>query len=115
MADKENCGRVTRLAKRRAEEAMAAASQQRPSKKRVVLGELKNLSANVSDPKKEQRCSKPKRKVVKEVLGVKEKMVEDPAIDIDAKSDDPQMCKDYVSDIYAYLRKMEVGGPRNTI
>ncbi|XP_023644507.1 LOW QUALITY PROTEIN: cyclin-A3-3-like [Capsella rubella] len=28
--------------------------------------------------------------------------------DIDARSDDPQMCGDYVSDIYAYLRELEV-------
>ncbi|CAI9115901.1 OLC1v1016915C3 [Oldenlandia corymbosa var. corymbosa] len=111
MADKENCMRVTRLAKKRAAEAISASvKQQRPNKKRVVLGELKSLSSNVpSEPKKEQKCSKPTRKVVsKEAVEVKEKIVEDPLIDIDAQSDDPQMCKDYVSEIYGYLHRMEM-------
>ncbi|XP_027090857.2 putative cyclin-A3-1 isoform X1 [Coffea arabica] len=119
MADKENCVRVTRLAKKRAAEAMALASsqQQRPKKNRVVLGELKNLSGDVcsddSQHQKQQKC-RPKRKVKEQALEEKkEKFVvvvveEDGAIDIDAKSDDPQMCRDYVSDIYQYLHKMEM-------
>lgn len=117
MADKENCIRVTRLAKKRAVEAMAASEQQRPSKKRVVLGELKNLSSNISSiqtydfssgPQKQQK-NKNKRKA-KESLGfeVKEKKVEEAGIDVFSQSDDPQMCGAYVSDIYEYLHKMEV-------
>ncbi|KAL3505092.1 hypothetical protein ACH5RR_034933 [Cinchona calisaya] len=126
MADKENCVRVTRLAKKRAAEAMAANSQaqlqQRPSKKRVVLGEIKNLSGDVnqsseSQPLK-QKKSRPKRKVTEEAFEDKEKKVvveekeEDAAIDIDAKYDDPQMCREYVSDIYEYLHKMEMEAKR---
>ena len=52
---------------------------------------------------KEQALEEKKEKFVVVVVE------EDGAIDIDAKSDDPQMCRDYVSDIYQYLHKMEVG------
>ncbi|KAI5655228.1 hypothetical protein M9H77_32415 [Catharanthus roseus] len=124
MADKENCIRVTRLAKKRAVEAMAASEQQRPSKKRVVLGELKNLSSNISSiqtydfssgPQKQQK-NKNKRKA-KESLGfeVKEKKVEEAGIDVFSQSDDPQMCGAYVSDIYEYLHKMEMETKRRPL
>lgn len=104
--------RVTRLAKKRAAEAMAAQLQQR-SKKRVVLGEIRS-EANVGLSQiSEQQRPKPrqaKRKVLKAVgEGVTEKgKYVDNGIDIDAKSDDPQMCAAYVSEIYEYLRQMEV-------
>lgn len=119
MNDKENnILRVTRLAKKRAVESIAVTSQQqqRASKKRVVLGELKNLSGNITqslkyEPKKQQKCGH-KRKLKKEEEAFEEKekkTVEYAAMDIDANSDDPQLCRDYVSDIYDYLHEMEVG------
>ncbi|XP_059281582.1 putative cyclin-A3-1 [Lycium ferocissimum] len=100
MADnKENCnsGRVTRLAKKRAAEAMAL-KQQRPNKKRVVLGEIQNLT-NVGVKKQSKRK-------VKRAVAVEE---------VNLNDDDPQMCKAYVSDIYDYLRKMEIEEKRRPL
>ncbi|XP_060199374.1 putative cyclin-A3-1 [Lycium barbarum] len=104
MADnKENCnsGRVTRLAKKRAAEAMALKHQQRASKKRAVLGEIQNLT-NVGVKKQS------KRKVKRAVAS---KTVEE----VNLNDDDPQMCKAYVSDIYDYLRKMEIEEKRRPL
>ena len=110
MADLENNVRVTRLAKKRA--AAGPDSQQQPAtKKRVVLGELPNKS-NVpvtqeldSEPQK-LKC-RSKKKVKKAVTSnVKENAVDDS----DTKSDDPQMCSAYISDIYEYLHNLEVSG-----
>lgn len=119
MADKENCMRVTRLAKKRAAEAMSTAGvgieQQRPSKKRVVLGEVKSISTNASSNKRKDSLSEPQkqqnvknRRKVKENLQASVKKPEDVGIDVHADSNDPQMCTAYVSDIYEYLHKMEV-------
>ncbi|KAM7517022.1 hypothetical protein LguiA_006605 [Lonicera macranthoides] len=108
MADLENNVRVTRLAKKRA--AAGPDSQQQPAtKKRVVLGELPNNS-NVpvtqeldSEPRK-LKC-RSKKKLKKAVTSnVKENAVDDS----DTKSDDPQMCSAYISDIYEYLHNLEV-------
>lgn len=116
MADSENCGRVTRLAKKRAAEAMAPQQQQqqRPSKKRVVLGEIQNFS-NVgvnqingleSEPQKPKSKQQSKKKVKRSVIS---KIVEEKELKVVVDDvDDPQMCNAYVSDIYDYLRKMEV-------
>ncbi|CAH9078163.1 unnamed protein product [Cuscuta europaea] len=112
MADKENCSRVTRLAKKRAAEAMAA-EQEHHSKKRVVLGEIKN-DPNVgvnqifdnSKPKPRQQKLKTLKDVKAEKVTAVEKCQED-EVEIDAKSDDPQMCSAYVSQIYEYLRQLE--------
>lgn len=111
--------RVTRLAKKRAAEAMSTAGvgieQQRPSKKRVVLGELKSISTNVSSNQRKDSLSEPQkqkkirsRRKVKESLQETVKKPEDVGIDVNADSNDPQMCTDYVSEIYEYLHKMEV-------
>ncbi|GAB4852284.1 cyclin [Ancistrocladus abbreviatus] len=130
MADKENCIRVTRAAKKRAAEAMVSAEPQHlppVTKKRVVLGEISssvlgNCNVNVtSEPQKRKKCRPKKGKHVGAVsstaeapaAAAKEPVVEvDSAVeelrDIDAISDDPQMCPDYVSDIYDYLRNMEM-------
>jgi cyclin-A len=116
MADKENCMRVTRLAKKRAAESMAvAAEQQRPSKKRVVLGELKNFSSNISSSRTKDLTSQPQKRQkykntrkAKEGLEGRERKAEDAGIDVVSESDDPQMCVAYVSEIYEYLHRMEV-------
>ncbi|KAJ8538130.1 hypothetical protein K7X08_014670 [Anisodus acutangulus] len=94
MADKENynTSRVTRLAKKR-----AMASQQWPSKKRLVLGDISNVG------------SKFKRKVKRAVTI---KTVEE---DKEWNVDDPHMCNAYVSDIYHYLRKMEIEEKRRPL
>uniref|UniRef100_A0A5B7AQ84 Putative G2/mitotic-specific cyclin C13-1-like n=1 Tax=Davidia involucrata TaxID=16924 RepID=A0A5B7AQ84_DAVIN len=119
MADQENCVRVTRLAKKRAAEAMAPVeSQQLPTtKKRVVLGELPNFSnvaaANrdlVSEPQKPKCRTKKKMK-----KAVNEKVTTTTAPGIDAKSDDPQMCDAYVSEIYEYLHNMEMEAKRRPL
>ncbi|XP_031119652.1 putative cyclin-A3-1 isoform X2 [Ipomoea triloba] len=112
MADKENCTRVTRLSKKRAAEAMAAPLQQQ-SKKRVVLGEITsgpNVGLSQISEQQKLKPRRAKRKVLKAVAeeGVTEKgKNEDRGIYIDAKSDDPQMCAAYVSEIYEYIRQME--------
>ncbi|KAA8537813.1 hypothetical protein F0562_027607 [Nyssa sinensis] len=118
MADQENCVRVTRLAKKRAAEAMAPVeSQQLPAnKKRVVLGDLPNFSNIaasrdlVSQPPKPKCRTKRKMKKV-----VTEKVTKMTASGIDAKSDDPQMCDAYVSEIYEYLHNMEMQAKRRPL
>ncbi|GER29939.1 cyclin A-like protein [Striga asiatica] len=106
MANQENCVRVTRLAakKRAAQEATAG---EKSKKQRVVLGDIQNVlsSQNVCEKGK----GNSKRKLKEGKLGGKKslKVGNDPAIDLDGKIDDPQMCGAYVSDIHEYLRKME--------
>lgn len=70
-------------------------------RKRVVLGEIQNVLA--FDEKK----SKGKRNLKKGIVCVKEE--NGSAIVVETESDDPQMCGAYASDIYDYLRNMEVG------
>lgn len=118
MADQENCVRVTRAAKKRA--AAVNAEDQPANKKRVVLGELSNLSNVVVSvnpslkPESQKPKGKSKTKVKRALVPTKEetkttkKEDVEPDVDIDEKSDDPQMCGPYVSDIYEYLHKMEV-------
>ncbi|KAL6504336.1 putative cyclin-A3-1 [Orobanche gracilis] len=121
MADQESCTRVTRLAsrKRAAEEALLAAEQS-TKKKRVVLGEIQNFLSSesvglskINQNEKENIKPKVKRNLKKGKVCAKEKKSSmggknDPGIDLDGKSDDPQMCGAYVSDIYEYLRNMEM-------
>ena len=111
MADQENCVRLTRMAKKRAAEAIAATVMPK-KKKRVVLGELSNNLSNVvgSDQNlllgsleiEKGKCRSKKKKLKKAVVKNFEDDVED------LKSDDPQLCSAYVSQIYDYLRQMEV-------
>ncbi|XP_010277154.1 PREDICTED: G2/mitotic-specific cyclin C13-1-like [Nelumbo nucifera] len=110
MADQENCMRVTRAAKKRAAAALAATqSLQLPAnKKRVVLGELTNLSSLVSNQLSGLEPRKPKCRV--------KKKEQKPVVpDIDADSDDPQMCAHYAPDIYQYLHSMEVEEKRRPL
>ncbi|XP_010540385.1 PREDICTED: putative cyclin-A3-1 isoform X2 [Tarenaya hassleriana] len=117
MAEKENSGRMTRAAAKRKATMTAATDEKRASKKRVVLGELPNAS-NVGVPVNPEQTQKLKRTVkastrkrkpatVSETAKVSETAVES-SVDIDARTDDPQMCGPYVSDIYEYIRQMEV-------
>ncbi|OMO78849.1 hypothetical protein CCACVL1_14079 [Corchorus capsularis] len=131
MADQENCVRVTRAAaKKRAAEAAGIVEEKVTNKKRVVLGEISNVS-NVVAPAskvqgKENQVKQPrgkvkaKTRVAKPALEEKKEEKKDEykdekAIDIDAKSDDPQMCRHYVSDIYEYLHQMEVEPKRRPL
>lgn len=118
MADKENIPvRITRsaAAKRSAAAAAAAAgeaskftsSDQPPQKrKRVALGELpipSNAALNSMPRSQAKTRSKKKR----------ENRSDPPAdpgpqCDIESRETDPQMCPHYASDIYQYLRSMEV-------
>ncbi|XP_057468954.1 putative cyclin-A3-1 [Actinidia eriantha] len=111
MAGQENCSRVTRLARKRAAEAMAdlESQQKQPAtKKRVVLGDLQNSSNRPaimnlgSDPNPKCRS---KKKVKKAETDAATTITT--TQDIDVKSEDPQMCGAYVSEIYQYLHDME--------
>ncbi|KAJ6709733.1 CYCLIN-A3-1-RELATED [Salix koriyanagi] len=105
MAEQENCTRITRAAKKRAA-ALASTEDQPLNKKRVVLGELPNLSnviVSSDEPQKQKAKAKPKAK--KGASAKKEGVLKE---DVDGKPEDPQMCAPYASDIYEYLHKMEV-------
>jgi cyclin A len=117
MAEQEQCVRVTRAMKRRA--AVAGAEDQSAPKKRVVLGELPNLSNVVVpvnqnagvEPLKPKCVSKAKaKKKGLTTTAVKTTKEIDTGLGGDGKSDDPQLCRAYASDIYEYLRKTEVRG-----
>lgn len=104
MANKENCVRLTRAAKKRAaEEQLLCEESIVPVEKRarVVLGELSNLSNLPQNLDSKTEPSKPKCRSRK-----KEKKPE--VSELDADVDDPQMCAHYASDIFTYLRSMEV-------
>ncbi|GMH23257.1 hypothetical protein Nepgr_025100 [Nepenthes gracilis] len=135
MADKENSLRVTRASKRRAAEGLSAAegSQQHPpvTKKRAVLGDIssnilgdRNVLAGPEPQKpKRSRLKKVKEAVtasatVTAIRTLTAEAVESAAEtekDIDAVSDDPQMCPAYVADIYEYLRSMEMEAKRRPL
>ncbi|RWR81393.1 G2/mitotic-specific cyclin C13-1-like protein [Cinnamomum micranthum f. kanehirae] len=104
MANKENCVRLTRAAKKRAAEEQLLCEESIVSvekRPRVVLGELSNLSNHPQNLDSKAEPSKPKCRSRK-----KEKK---PAVsELDADVDDPQMCAHYASDIFTYLRSMEV-------
>ncbi|KAF2324313.1 hypothetical protein GH714_012270 [Hevea brasiliensis] len=117
MAEQENCVRLTRAAKKRTA-AMTTVEEQPLLKKRVVLGELPNLSnvvvtvnKSAADLPRKQKI-KPKPKAKKAIAVEKD---EAPKEDFDGISDDPQMCGPYASDIYEYLHKMEVDPKRRPL
>ncbi|XVE55814.1 hypothetical protein DITRI_Ditri03aG0187300 [Diplodiscus trichospermus] len=127
MADQENCMRVTRsAARKRAAESAGVSEEKVTSKKRVVLGELSNLSNFVNSENKlkgkENQKQQHKGKARKKTKAVKPALTEkheeagdEKAVDVDAKTDDPQMCGHYVSDIYEYLHQMEVDPKRRPL
>lgn len=94
----DKCAPITRAAaKRRAMAAALVEDQQLATKKRAVLGDLTNL-ANVvvfaSNPDFGFAPRKPKCETKKAAP--------------EPDNEDPQLCGPYASDIYAYLRRMEV-------
>ncbi|CAA0407160.1 unnamed protein product [Arabidopsis thaliana] len=100
MADeKENCVRMTRAATKRKASMEAAIDKERINKKRVVLGELPNLS-NIKKSRK--ATTKQKKK------SVSIPTLETLNSDIDTRSNDQQMCGPYVTSIFEYLRQLEV-------
>ncbi|KAI3761133.1 hypothetical protein L1987_51541 [Smallanthus sonchifolius] len=112
MAFQEN-KRVTRMAKKRALEAIE--SQLQPSKKnRVVLGDLSNIPVasrsetigNDLDKIPNPECRS--KKVKKAAVETPELFVEK----ISEKLSDPQVCEAYVADIYEYLHNMEMEAKR---
>ncbi|XP_057489999.1 G2/mitotic-specific cyclin C13-1-like [Actinidia eriantha] len=113
MAGQENCLRATRLAKKRAAEAMAdSGSQQKQpaTEKRVVLGELQNSSNGpaTTDLVLERRNPKCRsKKKVKKAMANAATTITRTTQDMNVKSEDPQMCGAYISEIYQYLHDME--------
>ncbi|KAL0017493.1 hypothetical protein SO802_004562 [Lithocarpus litseifolius] len=112
MAEQENCVRITRAAKKR---ALSAASGS-PNKRRVVLGELPNLS-NVVVPVNNKLVTKtkPKAKKALTTTSISTTKGSPTNVEIDDSYDDPQLCGAYVSDIDDYLHKMEMEPKRRPL
>ncbi|KAK7291076.1 hypothetical protein RIF29_05952 [Crotalaria pallida] len=103
MSDKENHVRPQRAAKKRAAAAICelGTASTAKKKKRVALAELTNFptlppAKPVPGSVKKPTKSKPSSAITK------------PATNFVNDNDDPQLCTPYVSDIYDYLRKLEV-------
>lgn len=120
MADKENIFRFTRGSKKRAADAAAATLDDRSTnKRRVVLGELpilQNASSSV-DRKSRSRATRHRRRVKSKDTAGTSAAAEintlpeaegDVKLSDEGNSEDPQMCRVYATDIYEYLRAMEV-------
>ncbi|CAM8923664.1 hypothetical protein QQ045_022045 [Rhodiola kirilowii] len=116
MADKENCVRITRGMKRRAAAAGLESAPQLPErKKRVALGEISNTSNILGEREVGMEAKSKKRKSRK---GAKKAIVLDEVTVSESreekkdeggeKRNDPRMCAAYASDIYVYLKAMEV-------
>ncbi|XP_004252748.1 G2/mitotic-specific cyclin C13-1-like [Solanum lycopersicum] len=105
MADQENAVRVTRLAKKRAAEAMVQQLQQ-PNKKRVVLSEIQDLcNVGINQIEDKVFVSEPLRPKCKQII----------KRELKTSDDDPQMCTAYASDIYDYLHQMEIEKKRRPL
>lgn len=101
----DKCTPITRAAaKRRAMAAALVEDQQLATKKRAVLGDLTNL-ANVvvfaTNPNFGFAPRKPKCETKKAAP--------------EPDNEDPQLCGPYASDIYAYLRRLEVEPKRRPL
>lgn len=113
MSGQENCVRMTRLAAKRASQSEI---QQPFSKKRTVLGEISSNCVNGVVASKNKKCrvdpekleGRVKKRVKKAVKKIKIEEKSGSGFDVDGELGDPQMCVAYVSDIYEYLRNMEV-------
>ncbi|KAF3952232.1 hypothetical protein CMV_022191 [Castanea mollissima] len=112
MAEQENCVRITRAAKKR---ALSAASGS-PNKRRVVLGELPNLS-NVVGPVNNKPVTKTKPKAKKALTTTLTSTTKGSPtkVEIDDSCDDPQLCGAYAADIDDYLHKMEMESKRRPL
>nr|XP_043637368.1 G2/mitotic-specific cyclin C13-1-like [Erigeron canadensis] len=109
--------RVTRLAKKR---AMLSQSEQLPNKKtRMALADLSNYNLGYLENSKKRIPNKKVLHLEAKNDGLKASGDDEEFVDKEKKKDcfieangdsfsDPQMCETYVSDIYDYLRKMEM-------
>ncbi|CAN8302790.1 unnamed protein product [Cochlearia groenlandica] len=110
MTEKEIFVRITRSAAKRKASVSEEETRVTNKKKRVVLGELLNLS-NLNHTTQIQKPIKGFSKQIKKPPAISP--AKDAAVaiesgtDIDARSDDAQMCGPYVTDIYQYLRELE--------
>ncbi|CAJ2675378.1 unnamed protein product [Trifolium pratense] len=110
MADQENTIPTRRPQREAKTRAVAALSEQRKRKRverveRVALGDVTNTSVkNVSDIHKQKKRNIAKSKSVEEESPVPENL----EVKSEVKPEDPQLCGPYVSDIYDYLRNLEV-------
>ncbi|KAL9859222.1 Cyclin-A3-4 [Arabidopsis thaliana] len=112
MAENQNCARMTRAAAKRKASSMAL-DENPVSKKRVVLGELPNMSNVVAVPNQERETVKAKTSVNTSKRQMKKAlMIPEASVLIESRSVDPQMCEPFASDICAYLREME-GKPKH--
>ncbi|WOL02572.1 cyclin-A3-1-like [Canna indica] len=123
MADKENCvPRLTRAAAKRAASAAVADARAPSKRKRVALSDLPTL-ANTAHPAVDL-CTPPPSKL-KSQARKKVAVLDDEKVasvvesadssDTDSDVDDPQLCAHYASDIYQYLRSMEVDPKRRPL
>ncbi|XP_072956235.1 cyclin-A3-1-like isoform X1 [Typha angustifolia] len=127
MADKENVApRLTRAAVKRAAVAASLSdvtlqSQNAAKRKRVALSELPTLSSAIVRPSPDlyRTPSKPNLRSSKrqeEPKGAKVLSLDTAAsTDPDSQFDDPQICAHYASDIYHYLRSMEIEPQRRPL
>lgn len=123
MAEQENFPpRLTRAALKRASAMEISSSQPLAKKNRVALSDLPNLT-NAGSARTGAVQSKPSRTRAKkkeqdlklgessckeiEVANVSSHVAD--TIDKEIEVEDPQMVAPYASDIYQYLRSMEVG------
>ncbi|KAL5559113.1 hypothetical protein UlMin_035324 [Ulmus minor] len=112
MADQENPVRLTRAAKRR---AAAMADEQPAPKKRVVLGELPNVSNVDSQTNRDSGIVEKKERRGINAKAKKALPMTDESPEKKAESDDPQMCGSYVSDVYEYLHELEMDPRRRPL
>ncbi|CAN4115143.1 unnamed protein product [Withania somnifera] len=78
---------------------------QQPNKKRVVLGEIQDLSnVGFNQIEEKPKCNQTTKRKVKRSVSEKAKV-----------DDDPQMCSAYASDIYDYLRQLEIEKKRRPL
>ncbi|KAL8127007.1 G2/mitotic-specific cyclin C13-1-like [Apium graveolens] len=115
MTGQENCTRVTRQATKRAASVMGVLDTLQPfNKKRSVLGEISSNLVEVPEKLKSVANNNKVKKAVKNKIGIKDAKFES-SIDIDGDSYYPQMCSAYASDIYRYLRNMEIETKRRPL
>lgn len=114
MADKENLGvRLTRAQTRRTSSEAAMAPLVRPllpsKRKRTVLSEISNINLNHATTR---ATKKTKKNANKNEEREEEEKEEEQNLKPSSDLDDPQMCPHHASDIYSYLRSMEVEAKR---
>ncbi|XP_050364114.1 putative cyclin-A3-1 [Argentina anserina] len=117
MEEKENCVRVTRAMKRKAEEA-AASIERTPTKERVVLGELprlQNAGAPLIEPEPQKRKSRTKSRAAKKARTIIPELLPPKTEEVETTPSDPQMCEPYARDIYDYLHNLEVDPNRRPL